>query len=132
MKRSGEVRAAMLRFYERFSAGDTAAFDALVSRERESMSIGTAPHEWHDEREQWRHKFAPPGVRLEAGPIKAWEEGSVGWLADRPSFVLPDGLRIPTRVTAVLHREDGSWKIVNLHVSAGMPDEMLFEMLRGG
>lgn len=38
---------------------------------------------------------------------------------DRPSFVLPDGSRLPTRLTAVLHSEQNEWKIVHLHFSVG-------------
>jgi ketosteroid isomerase-like protein len=33
-----------------------------------------------------------------------------------------------TRLTAVLHREDGVWKLVHMHVSVGVPDEEVVEL----
>jgi hypothetical protein len=51
----------------------------------------------------------------------------VGWGVDNPSFVLPDARYLPTRLTAVLHHEDGEWKIVHLHFSVGVPDEQAIQ-----
>jgi ketosteroid isomerase-like protein len=124
MQQSEGVKEAMLRFYDRFTANDAGSFDRLVSQEQDSMVIGTAPEEWMDDREKFRAAFGMEGVRLEAGnDLRAWEEGSVGWLADRPTFVLPDGSTIPTRLTAVMRQEDGEWKLVQAHFSVGVSDE---------
>jgi hypothetical protein len=46
MQRSAEVRAAMLRFYDRLSASDVASFDQVVSKDPATLVIGTAPGEW--------------------------------------------------------------------------------------
>jgi hypothetical protein len=50
---------------------------------------------------------------------------------DKPSFVLPNGARLPTRLTAVLHQEEGEWKVVHLHFSVGVPDEHAIELAGG-
>jgi len=118
----------MLRYYDRASAADAGSFDLLVSREEASTIIGTAPHEWHGSRDKWKAAFPPIGLRVEAGDLQAWEEGSIGWLSDTPSFILPDGTAIGTRVTAVMRQEDGEWKLVQAHVSLGVPDELALEL----
>lgn len=130
MEESAGVREAMLRYYDRASAGDAASFDQLVSREQASMIIGTAPNEWHGDRDGWKAAFPPQGLRVGAGDLRAYEEGSVGWLADQPSFVLPDGTAVRTRATAVMRREDGGWKLVQAHVSIAVPDEQAVELGR--
>ena len=56
---------------------------------------------------------------------KAFTEGTVGWAADRPTFVV-GGKEIPLRLTLVLHREGGEWKVVQLHSSIGVPNEEAF------
>jgi hypothetical protein len=56
-----------------------------------------------------------------------YKEGAVGWGRDTPRFVLPDGRYLPTRLTAVLHQEDGEWNIVHLHFSVGVPDEQAIQ-----
>jgi ketosteroid isomerase-like protein len=43
-------------------------------------------------------------------------------------FFFPDGSAMKTRLTAVLRREEGAWKLVHLHVSVGVPDEEVIEL----
>ena len=43
------------------------------------------------------------------------------------------GKRVPIRLTAVLHQEDGAWKALQSHASIGVPnDKMLDPMFQGG
>jgi SnoaL-like domain len=128
MQRSADVREAMLRFYDRLSASDVASFDQLVSREPATLIIGTAPGEWVTERDRMRFGFEAEGVRIQAGETAGYEEGSMGWVVDEPRFFFPDGSAMQTRLTAVLRREEGSWRLVHMHVSVGVPDEEVVEL----
>jgi hypothetical protein len=129
MQQSGDVREAMLRFCDRLSAGDVASFDELVSREA-ALIIGTAPGEWVDDRERMKFGFEAEGVRLEPDDPLGYEEGSMGWVVDQPTFVFPDGSAIQTRLTAVMRQEDGRWKLVHAHFSVGVPDEEVVDLQR--
>ena len=135
MQPSPAVRDGQLAFYERFSNGDVEAFAAQITADEDSaLVIGTAPDEWMPGRSRWISLFATlveemPGFKLAPGEIGAYEEGDVGWAADRPRILTPDGEELSVRVTAVLHREDGDWKVVNAHFSIGVPDERLPEVL---
>ena len=60
------------------------------------------------------------------GDPQVFREGSVGWVADRATFKLPDGTERPVRITVVLHKENGEWKIVHVHGSFGIPNEEAF------
>jgi len=124
---SDDVREWMLRFCERLSASDMGSFDELVSEEA-TLIIGTAPGEWVDDRDRMKFGFETEGVRLEARDPRGYEEGSMGWLADQPTFVLPDGSSFETRLTAVVRKEDGQWKLVHAHFSVGVPDEEVMEL----
>lgn len=129
MERSDHVRDAMLRFYERLSAGDVGSFDQLVSGEEATLVIGTAPGEWVRERDRLRFGFEAEGVGMRPGPTpEGFEEGSLGWVVDEPTMSLPDGSTIKTRLTGVLKREEGAWKIVHFHVSVGVPDEEVADL----
>ena len=123
MRQSEEVRDAMLRYCESLSAGDVASFDELVSQEPAALIIGTAPGEWVAERDGMRFSFEAEGIRLEAKAPLGYEEGSLGWVFDQPAFVFPDGSAIQTRLTAVMRREEGRWKLLHMHLSVGVPDE---------
>jgi hypothetical protein len=133
MEQSAGVREAILRFYERFSAGDPAGFADILATGDGVSVIGTAPGEGHDEREAWIRSYEQgmsgemAGMRLEGNDPRGFEEGSVGWGVDTPAFVLPDGSTLPTRLTAIVRREDGEWKVVHLHFSVGVPDEEAIE-----
>ncbi len=131
MLQSAEVRDAMLRFYDRLSASDVGSFDELVSQGPATLIIGTAPGEWVTERERMRFGFETEGFRIEAGEDPAgYEEGSLSWFVDEPTFFFPDGSSMDTRLTAVMHQENGRWKLVHMHASVGVPDEEVVELQR--
>lgn len=46
--------------------------------------------------------------------------GDVGLIADTPAFIEPDGTETPFRITAVFHREDESWMLMQEHISLGL------------
>jgi hypothetical protein len=128
MRQAEEVRDAVLRYCERLSAGDVGSFDEVVSQEEATLIIGTAPGEWVTERERLRFGFEAEGLRFEAKDPLAYEEGSLGWVVDQPTFVFPDGSAMETRMTAVMHQEEGRWKLVHMHLSVGVPDEQVVEL----
>ena len=128
MQQSAEVRDAMLHYYERLSASDLTSFDELVSQDPATLIIGTAPGEWITEREGLRHGFEIEGVRFEDKVPIAYEEGSLGWVVDQPTLFFPDGSAIQTRLTVIMHREEGRWKLVHMHLSVGVPDEQVLEL----
>lgn len=124
MDPSIEVREAVLDFYGAISAKQVARFDDIVSSHPATLVIGTSPGEWVTERDRLRYGFEAEGLTLEAGPRPAgWAEGSVGWFTDEPRYLFPDGSAMRTRLTAVVRREDGRWKIVHMHWSVGVPDD---------
>jgi hypothetical protein len=136
MQRSTGVEQAVLRFYERFSANDLEGFGAGLSPNADGMVIGTGPTEWYNGRDAWIGAYAEqigaiPGIRIEAGDPRGWEDGSVGWAADRPNFILPDGTPVPVRLTLVLTRDGTEWKPVQAHFSLGVPDEQMMNVLGG-
>jgi hypothetical protein len=128
MRQSANVRETMLRFYDRLSVGDVGSFDELVSQEPATLVIGTAPGERVSDRAGLRFGFEAEGVRMEAGDPLGYEEGSLGWVVDEPTFFFPDGSGMQTRLTAVMHREDDRWKLLHMHVSVGVPDEEVVEL----
>jgi hypothetical protein len=129
MRESAEAKAALLRFYETFTAavpGDTESFDRAFSSEEGLLVIGSAFHEWVDSRERGKQAWGMEDVGIEPGDPVAWEQGSVAWAADRPSFVFGE-VRIPIRILTVMLKEDGEYKIVTAHFSIGVPDEVAGE-----
>jgi len=135
MRRSAEVRDTLLRFYEVFPAGDLEDFAQIITHEDEGVVvIGTDPAQWTEGREQWlaaRQAVVREmeGLRFEAGEEpQGYEEGSMGWVADRPKAVLPDGNAISTRLTGVVRQEEGEWRLVHIHISVGVPDEEVVEL----
>ena len=124
MEQSTAVRDAVLAFYRGVSTKDIARFDELVSAHPATLVIGSAPGEWVTERPRLRFGFEAEGLAVESGERPTgWSEGPMGWFIDEPRFVMPDGSGFRTRLTAVLREEDGRWKIVHMHWSAGVPDE---------
>lgn len=58
MQRSDGVRDGILRFYERFSAGEAAAFAEVIAQAEGVSVIGRGPGEGHDQRDDWISTYA--------------------------------------------------------------------------
>ena len=126
MKRSSEVAAATQKFYDGLSNGDAETVISLLSTADGMLLIGTDPNEWLTDYGAITELFtaqAGAGVKARSGDIQAYEEGSVGWVADRGTFVLPDGGEVPFRMTAVWHKQDGDWKMIQSHASVAVSNE---------
>ncbi len=135
MRQSAKVRDTLLRFYEVFPAGDLEGFAQVIAQQDEGIVvIGTDPAQWTEGREQWLAAREAviremEGLRFEAGEEPhGYEEGSMGWVADRPSIVMADGTAIPARLTGVVRQEEGEWRLVHIHISVGVPDEEVVEL----
>lgn len=132
MQESPSARDALIRFYQAFSDATPGAlelFDRSFTQREDLLIVGSAFHEWVDSRERGKEAWGMEGVALEPGDPVAWEEGDIAWAADRPSFVVGD-MRAPIRLTAVMLREGGDWKIQHGHFSIGVPDEVGFASAR--
>ena len=134
MEQSDELRDLALRYYEAVATSDLSFFDRLVSRQEGAVFIGTDPNELWEGFEALREALraqgeamADAGLEIVPGQLRAYREGSVGWVVDPgSSFRLLDGPEIPIRGTAIFHREDGEWKLVHGHSSIGVRNEELF------
>ena len=128
MQPSDELKALMLRCYEAIARGDTAFTDRIFSPAGGVRAIGTDSKEWWGD-----YATIAAGFRAQAeavGPFslagaspEAFREGTVGWGADQPRFRLADGSELSFRTTFVLHQENDEWKIVQWHISLGVPNE---------
>ncbi len=131
MQESSELKDLIRGWYESVAKGDITFTERVTSRQPEVLVIGTDPREWwvgYDKivevyRAQFEEMGAGSGLQFLPGDTKAYSEGDVGWVADQPTVRLPDGHEVPMRVTAVFRREDGEWKVVQLHGSVGVANE---------
>ena len=125
MERSVELKKIVLGLYESMSKGDVSAIEDIFSRQVGVLGIGSDPNEW------WADYDAIVGAfkaqlqemstkQIQTGDIEAFVEGSVGWAYERRTFKA--GKEWSLRHTFVFHKEDEKWKIVQLHVSFGMPN----------
>jgi hypothetical protein len=127
MERSPSLETELDHLYEAFTTGDGAAIERLTTSRAGLVFIGTDPEEWFEDVSGVRRLMqaqAATGITVEHGAPRAFEEGTVGWVADRGHFVLPHGAgKIPFRLTAVFHREGGTWKLVQEHASVAQANE---------
>jgi hypothetical protein len=126
MERSPSLEKQLERLYDAFSQGDASVVDELTTARDGLVFIGTDPDEWLEDQASVRALLdaqAGAGVKVVHGSPIAYEEGTVGWVADRGQFVMPDGSEVPFRITAVFHREAGTWKLVQEHASVAISNE---------
>ena len=126
MERSTELAATLQSIYTAISTGDVDSLTGCISAREGLVFIGTDPDEWFEDAATIKSMLAAQagaGVKVRAGSIIAFEEGTVGWVADQGAFVMPDNSEVPFRITAVFHRENGAWLLVQEHASIAMSNE---------
>lgn len=136
-ERSPEIEQVLRDTLDAMVHSDVDEIGRRTSRDACVLSIGSDASEWaegYDEIMRLFRESTPEGelgVRVGLNDVKGFFEGSVGWAAGNGYFEIGGG-RVPVRLTAVLHKEDGDWKAVQSHASIGVPNEqMLDPMFRG-
>ena len=130
MQAEQELKEFVVNMYEAVSNGDSVFLENFLADQGNVLMIGTDSNEWWSKAntiiEQLKTQ-AQSGVKLVPGNLVSFSEGSVGWMADDGKFVRPNGDEAPYRMTAVFHRENDEWKLIQAHVSKGVPNSELFD-----
>lgn len=131
MQASTELCNVINEFFRATSNGDVSWVTRHVSRRAGVRLVGTDSAEWLEGQKVAQFlaeeaKALGGVVKVSPGDTEAYEEGSVGWGLSNPILTMPDGREISPRWSAVFHREDHEWKLVQLHASVGIANEMLF------
>jgi hypothetical protein len=131
MERSSELEDITQQLYQAVSTADAAFFEKYLSRGVSCVVIGTAPDEWWEDYdaalEPIRKQMALAGdaVNLQAGNLRAYREGGVGWVADQPTMKLGT-VGVMCRHTSVFVLQPEGWRIVQHHFSIGVANEKIF------
>jgi len=128
MQASSELRDVFQAWFRYLVAGDASWVERHVSSRAGVRLVGIGPAEWlegPEVAEYFRGGARAWGgvVRVSAGEIEAYSEGSVGWGLACPILTLSNGRQLSPRWSAVFHREDGDWRLVQFHASLGIANE---------
>ena len=114
------------RYAEAVRVGDLDTVETLIDDGDDVLIIGTDPQEWWKGRETvlsvYRAQQAEMGDQVGISTLEldaAHELGDAGWFAGRLRLQVPTG-DLPLRVSGTARRRGDDWKIVHLHVSAGV------------
>jgi ketosteroid isomerase-like protein len=127
MHESASVAEALRTFFAKNASGDVTTFEEVVSGDEAVLAVGSTAGEWFAGQEAVRGAYGLEGVLIEPGRLDAWENGDTGWAVACPQFTIPDGPSFRLRFSAIFVRESGSWKLIHLHGSYPVPDEVAVE-----
>ena len=129
MERSEEVASFLSTLIETFGTNRmSSAFGEALSSDAGTLLIGTDDAEWWGDQESLHRAIDAQGPELEGAQaavthVEGWAEGQVGWGATRFDVTFAGGPASSLRFTATLVRREHDWKIVQGHVSIGVPNE---------
>jgi SnoaL-like domain len=129
MQTSAELEGITRQLYDNETSSGLFDFTRrLYSRQKGVSLIGSEPNDKYDDYEAIVHFYeaaGASGVEIRVDDLKAYSEGTFGWVTDRVTAKLPNGIEIPVRHSYIFHREGNEWKIVHAHISVGVSDESL-------
>jgi uncharacterized protein (TIGR02246 family) len=123
-----EVRAALDEVLDAQNAGDAGRLGSMLSERPDAVHIGTDAGEWWTSK-QILDDMAAAGdddIQVVADDIDVHVLGDVAWAEGHGRFTNPGGGERPVRMTAVLVREDGRWRVAQSHASIGVPNADIF------
>jgi SnoaL-like protein len=131
MDRSPEVEQLALAWLAGMKAGDVAAVASLFVDHEATTVIGNGADQWFTGDAYTSRRLGDSlgehgGIPFEPGSPVGWAAGDTGWFADQVTIAFP-AKTIPLRMTGVAMRQDGTWRLVQLHVSAAVSDEDLLD-----
>ncbi len=125
-----EIRKVLDEMLEALNTGDAGRLRTVLSERPEAVHIGTDAEEW------WTSKLlldaaavdvhGENDVRAVADDLDIHVHGDIAWIEGRGRFTRADGAERPVRMTGVLVREDGQWKVAQSHASIGVPNADIF------
>jgi hypothetical protein len=134
MEPAPELCELYLRLMEAYNTGDSATVQQVLSQQAGMSVIGTAPDEWWSDHLAFASAVGGHVQEQRAGIVQAlpgepeaYREGTVGWIVARPIYRVAERGDVPARVTMVAHLEAGSWKIVQQHISIGIPNDEVMQ-----
>ena len=119
-----EVRKVIDATLEAQNAGDAARLRSMLSERPDGVHIGTDAGEWETSKQVVDAVAAAGGaddIQVVADDIGIHVQGDVAWAEGHGRFTRAGGGERPARMTWVLIRENGQWKIVQSHASIGVP-----------
>ncbi len=132
MQRSHELLDAYTRMFQDIQEGRITSANDVLSDSDEVSAIGTDASEWLMGRENLAPVleaqfagFHQLGGTFNTSNAEAWTDGDLGFVVDQPTVTLKDGRSVQMRVTTILQKESGRWKIVHQHSSIGVPNEQV-------
>lgn len=138
IKPSPEIKAVLTRWVRAVERRDTPTAVNLLMDAPEIRYIGTDPNEWWSGEEfvdayPAHIRSFPDGLVFEILDIEAFESGDVGWGAVRQQTTFQDGSSAEARLTFVLVLSEGMWRIIQGHLSLGVPNlDVIGVELTGG
>jgi ketosteroid isomerase-like protein len=124
-----EIRKVLDEMLEAQNAGDAGRLRSMLSERPDAVHIGTDAEEWWTSKQVLDATAAADGgddIRAVADDIDIHVQGDIAWVEGHGRFTRADGGERPVRMTGVLVREDGQWKVVQSHASIGVPNADIF------
>jgi ketosteroid isomerase-like protein len=131
MTPSPELRDIIAGWFAAAENGDVSWRDRHVSKNPALRIVGTDPDEWLKGEAAYgflKHEAETVGGRLtvRVREVEAYTEGTVGWGLAAPEITLGTGEKVNPRWSAVFHKEDDGWKLVQLHASIAVGNAAAF------
>jgi ketosteroid isomerase-like protein len=132
LERAPEIEELLRRAYVAHQQGDPGPMTELISGEADVVALGSDPAERFPGPEAIADMLAADAQGRAGAPMRAtieqivaYREGTVAWSVADIAFRREQGGDVPFRATAVLHLEDGGWKVVLWTVSLLVRNEAM-------
>jgi hypothetical protein len=116
------------KFYQSFEQQDMNLMSELMAHDESMLSFGTSVSDHHNSWAEWKENHLAQFEAIDKAKINSnnlhvyqSQTGYVAWFADTTDWILiieKETIQMnDVRITGVLEKRDGVWKIVQIHAS---------------
>ena len=130
IERAPDIEQFLREANDAYRRGDASFVKSSTSRHESALLIGSdareVAHGYDEIVGMLTHELdarSSDSPRLQFDSVEAYRDGDVGWANVLGRYELGEGASLPARGTAVLHREDGEWRMLTWCFSFAVPNE---------
>jgi ketosteroid isomerase-like protein len=120
LERARDVEQVVVDWLRAKQMGDSQRISGALSSDDPVLAIGTEAAEWYAGVTSFAeaHASAPPFTAV-IEQVEAYADGPLAWAAVRAVVQTDEPGGLLVRLTLVLAKKNGSWRIVHSHASIG-------------
>ncbi|MFX0093698.1 MAG: nuclear transport factor 2 family protein [Candidatus Hodarchaeota archaeon] len=128
MEKSEQLKEITQGFVNALLKAEHDYYAQHISQQEGVVMIGSDDREWAEGYQSITERLRPITENMQGCTTtdfytQAYQQGNFGLSVSKFTLCIPNGTKVPMRLTMAFTQEKGKWKVIQWHDSVGVPNE---------